>query len=892
MLEKDKCLIENKKLQARIDELQKEKELLERQLNDVTKAFDIISNSTCWKVTYPVRVLLDNFKTIVKTNRISLLIYKGLVSLKNDGISVTMQRTKSYIMGEQVKQIDGKKLKKPRIKSFVDLLIFLDENKQELKCKVVLQETIKEYDSQKVVPLISHECSLTGAPVVLFHLAKLLKEKGFAPVLISPKDGKIIDEFTKENIPTILYPNLYFDDFVYQIRKLFEFVVANTIISGPIIKRLLYTNTPVIWWIHEAIVSYSEFALKNMPDSLTDNIFVYAGGNYARDVLLRYRPNYKVEILLYHLPDFANEFEYNGLKHEKYTFACIGTLEKRKAQNVLAEAIELMNPILREKCKFIFVGKNWHTPIKNAIIKAVKKFPEQVSYIDELSQSDLKKLYACIDCLVCTSVDDPMPVVITDFLCLSKQVVCYSKGVGTVDLLVEEKAGVLYDTNSPEVLKTALENVVLNNITNATNLRRTYEKYFSLEAFENAFDKILIKINDFRKKKVVSNVTVVIPSFNAEKDFKELLPLLKKQININDLEIVVVDSGSTDATIEICKKYDVKLIEITQQEFSHSYSRNLGARSAKNPILVFMTQDARPTSEQWLSSFVKPLFNDGVVAVCCKEKYPQDVDFYYKVISNIHSLFVMGKDGDRIADITLCENKIDLRQNGNLNDVANAVRKDIFSSFEYRFDYAEDLDLGIRLLRAGYRIAFLTSVEVLHGHNRSADYYMKRSIVEVMALDKILEQNDIKIEDDFSDILTAYVVISNANCEIRKQQNIDKYTILQKYGELLHKTYSGMIEECFHNNINIDTDTAIVKIMVMIFEKSNNYNINLTVLEHLNYFYEQYVYELAVNDGMCNITDVCNAMKKHFAVHLGSKLAHIPKNSFLYEFTKALKKGI
>ena len=46
--------------------------------------------------------------------------------------------------------------------------------------------------------------------------------------------------------------------------------------------------------------------------------------------------------------------------------------------------------------------------------------------------------------------------------------------------------------------------------------------------------------------------------------------------------------------------------------------------------------------------------------------------------------------------------------------------------YAYRFNYAEDLDMGIRLLRDGYRIALLTDVKVLHGHNRSCGYYIKK----------------------------------------------------------------------------------------------------------------------------------------------------------------------
>lgn len=54
--------------------------------------------------------------------------------------------------------------------------------------------------------------------------------------------------------------------------------------------------------------------------------------------------------------------------------------------------------------------------------------------------------------------------------------------------------------------------------------------------------------------------------------------------------------------------------------------------------------------------------------------------------------------------------------------------------YRYQGDYAEDLDLGIRLIQDGYRVAMLASVKVIHSHNRPAYYYLKRSFVDVIFL--------------------------------------------------------------------------------------------------------------------------------------------------------------
>ena len=854
--------------------------------------YNTISNSTIWRVTKPIRILLDFCKKICRKNRFLFLIYKGLASLKNEGLRITIERVRKYFEGEQYQPLALNSLDNIRIEDVTDLEHFIS-NVKSCVDKIVLPKVLSGYKGKNIVALISHEGSLTGAPVVIFHLAKFLKEKGYSPILFVPKEGKVIDEFTREGIPTIVYSNLYKDNFILHIRKLFDFVVANTIVSAPIINQLLYTNTPVVWWIHEAMESYKGH-LNSMPKSLSDNIFVYTGGDYAKRILLQKRPTYSPETLLYYVPDLLGNSLKNEVKQGQYTFACIGTIEERKCQHILANAIDLMNPELREKCRFVFVGRSYYKPISEVIQNVANKYPDNVEHIEELTQSELKKLYQEIDCLVCPSIDDPMPVVITECLCLSKQVICYANGVGTAEILKKMNAGVLYSENTPRVLSKVLENTITNELNHLqlVNSRNVYEKYFSREAFDNGIEKMLLRIEEFSKRKNNIAVSVIIPSYNAGDDFKVLLPLLRNQVDIDNLEIVVVDSGSKDDTIKICKEYDVKLVEITQEEFSHSYSRNLGARKANNQVLVFMTQDARPTSNEWLSSFVKPLYNDGVAAVCCKEQCPDGTDFYYKICSKLHSSFMMMDNSDRIADISNCENEVDLRKNGNLNDIANAVRKDIFDKFQYRFDYAEDLDLGIRLLQHDYRIAFLSSVKVLHGHNRSADYYLKRIIVETLALDKIFNKKLICVESDFSDAITAYVVLYNADVQIKNTNNSSKLVLLDKYSDLLRCVSDGMIKEFFEGEEKGFHCEQIDMIMRLLYKEERVQKIDISMLEHLAYFYKNYVYDDALKDDGCSIEVVSDAMKKRFASFLGAKLAHVSVNSNLYSAVKNLTNGV
>ena len=73
--------------------------------------------------------------------------------------------------------------------------------------------------------------------------------------------------------------------------------------------------------------------------------------------------------------------------------------------------------------------------------------------------------------------------------------------------------------------------------------------------------------------------------------------------------------------------------------------------------------------------------------------------------------------------------------------MALAIKADVFKNYRYRYDFAEDLDLGIRLLKEGHKIALLGSTYIIHGHNRDEEYYFKRWYCEKKALDKILDEH-------------------------------------------------------------------------------------------------------------------------------------------------------
>ena len=107
------------------------------------------------------------------------------------------------------------------------------------------------------------------------------------------------------------------------------------------------------------------------------------------------------------------------------------------------------------------------------------------------------------------------------------------------------------------------------------------------------------------------NTSVIILTKNAGDQFENLMKKLNNQ-TYQDFEVVVIDSGSTDKTLEIAREYGCRIYRIKPEEFHHSRTRNLGAELARGDYLVYITQDALPLNDNFLEMLIKPLEDDKV----------------------------------------------------------------------------------------------------------------------------------------------------------------------------------------------------------------------------------------------------------------------------------------
>ncbi|MFA5870683.1 MAG: glycosyltransferase family 2 protein [Candidatus Paceibacterota bacterium] len=110
------------------------------------------------------------------------------------------------------------------------------------------------------------------------------------------------------------------------------------------------------------------------------------------------------------------------------------------------------------------------------------------------------------------------------------------------------------------------------------------------------------------------NTSIVIRTKNEAKNLRILFSILKEQTE-KDFEMIIVDNESTDNTKELCEQYNVKLITITNREFSYPKAANLGASIAKGEYITFLSAHSFPPTKTWLSDGLKHFSDKSVCGV-------------------------------------------------------------------------------------------------------------------------------------------------------------------------------------------------------------------------------------------------------------------------------------
>jgi glycosyltransferase involved in cell wall biosynthesis len=343
--------------------------------------------------------------------------------------------------------------------------------------------------------LVVHQFSRTGAPYAVLYLARaLFSLYGIRPVVISPQDGPIREEFEQEGFATVVDPLLFsyqnYSPEACDFVASFERVIVSSLVCHGFVNYFRGMAKHLTWWLHETEQGFHSATetTVNLPLFFASCESVWLCSPLCFPIALQYTSQDKLHLLLYGRPDTA--IPHRPHQSGKMVFSIVGSVEPRKGQDIFLNAIECLPEELRCKAIFRIIGSPLPSDESLLFYQEIRTKAEQLPEIEcfeNMSPDKLLAFYAETNVVVSASRDDPMPIVITEGLMFSRVCLC-SSAIGHAKLLVHKKDGLVFTNESAEQLA---ENMawILQNPSELTAIgvagRQLYEKHFLMDSFAN-----------------------------------------------------------------------------------------------------------------------------------------------------------------------------------------------------------------------------------------------------------------------------------------------------------------------------------------------------------------------------------------------------------------------
>lgn len=232
------------------------------------------------------------------------------------------------------------------------------------------------------------------------------------------------------------------------------------------------------------------------------------------------------------------------------------------------------------------------------------------------------------------------------------------------------------------------------------------------------------------------SVSIIIPTFQGAKWLEQNLPVIFSQDYEGEIELVAIDSSSTDGTRDLLQAHGAKVWTIPQTQFSHGYARNLGVQYASHSTIVFMSQDVLPTSNRWLRELAGLLEADERIAaahirqITRPDATPLERFFHEQMYPPTRKIFSL-REGE---PVTL--DKIFF------SNVCSITHRDLCLRFPFdeKLIMSEDQAYAKALLKAGYAVLYEGSLSVVHSHHYDPISLFRRNFDSAYSLLNITEE--------------------------------------------------------------------------------------------------------------------------------------------------------
>jgi len=268
--------------------------------------------------------------------------------------------------------------------------------------------------------------------------------------------------------------------------------------------------------------------------------------------------------------------------------------------------------------------------------------------------------------------------------------------------------------------------------------------------------------------------SVVILTKNAGLIFESVLERVLQQETTWPFEVLVVDSGSSDGTLEIVRRYpSIRLIEIAPSEFGHGKTRNFAVENTSGEFIVMITQDAIPINKFWLAEMVCVVEQDANIAgVFGRHIAHADASPFTKNELEQHFMGFLAQPIVELDDPIRYQMDQGYRQYLYFFSDNNAlIRRAVWEKIPYpEVDFAEDQAWARLVIEAGYRKAYAHQATVAHSHNYGLIERLQRSFDESYALQGLFGYGG---ELKFKDAMKSFLAITRRDTIIAIQLSPD-----------------------------------------------------------------------------------------------------------------------